>query len=308
MKHKRLLSLLLALAVCVVTLTVTAYADPEETETAASEIVTPVDEKPPTPATSEAPTEDTAETVPMTEAPETETPTGSPTEPAPEETSTPEVVPPDGETNAPADVPRSRFRFTPDGQLTLIDDFEYVGMDADGNTLSKQFLTVETRDGHYFYIIIDRIGDTENVYFLNQVDAADLTVITQIEPTSSDSEYKAPTKTEPAKEMDDPIPTEEPTEPKTEPTEPNAQQSKLKAYLSLAAIVAIGAGAGVFLLIRRKKAAGQKQQLPEYDLVEDEEMEFDDDDGSAPTERLDSPQAAENEDADDEAEDETDLM
>lgn len=285
MKHKRLLALLIVLAICVVTLTVPAYAEPDETETAAPEIVTPVNEKPPTPSTSEAaaenPTEGTGEPEPVTGAPTAETPTESQTEPAPAETSTPEVVPTADETNAPADAPRSRFRLTPDGQLTLIDDFEYVGMDADGNTLSKQFLTVETRDGHYFYIIIDRIGDTENVYFLNQVDAADLTAITQIEPTSRDSEYKAPTKTDPtpAKEADDPIPTEEPTEPKTEPDEPSAQQSKLKAYLSLAAIVLIGAGAGVYFLIRRKKSSGQKQKQPEYDLDEDEELEIEPDDG-----------------------------
>lgn len=285
MKHKRLLALLIVLAICVVTLTVPAYAEPDETETAAPEIVTPVNEKPPTPSTSEAPskapTEETSEPEPATETAAAETPADSATEPAPQETSTQEDVPPAEETNAPADAPRSRFRFTPDGQLTLIDDFEYVGMDADGNTLSKQFLTVETRDGHYFYIIIDRSGDTENVYFLNQVDAADLTAITQIEPTSSDSEYKAPTKTDPtpAKEADDPIPTEEPTEPKTEPDEPAAQQSKLKAYLSLAAIVLIGAAAGVYYILRRKKVSGAKQKLPEYDLDEDEELEIEPDDG-----------------------------
>ena len=66
------------------------------------------------------------------------------------------------------------FRFAPDGTLTLIDDFEYLGMDADGNTMSKQFITVQSRDGSYFYIIIDRTGESENVYFLNQVDLADL--------------------------------------------------------------------------------------------------------------------------------------
>ena len=66
------------------------------------------------------------------------------------------------------------FQFTPDGQLTLVDDFEYVGMDADGNIMSKQFITVQSRDGSYFYIIIDRTGGTQNVHFLNQVDLADL--------------------------------------------------------------------------------------------------------------------------------------
>lgn len=66
------------------------------------------------------------------------------------------------------------FQFAPDGQLTLVDDFEYTGMDANGNVISKQFITVQARDGSYFYIIIDRTGETENVHFLNQVDLADL--------------------------------------------------------------------------------------------------------------------------------------
>jgi len=68
---------------------------------------------------------------------------------------------------------------TPVGNMTLIDDI----MQDDSNTTvqsmeneqkSKQFITVQTKNGNYFYIIIDRSGDTENVYFLNLVDEADL--------------------------------------------------------------------------------------------------------------------------------------
>ena len=68
---------------------------------------------------------------------------------------------------------------TPVGNMTLIDDI----MQDESNTTvqsmeneqkSKQFITVQTKNGNYFYIIIDRSGDTENVYFLNLVDEADL--------------------------------------------------------------------------------------------------------------------------------------
>jgi hypothetical protein len=56
---------------------------------------------------------------------------------------------------------------TPDGNLSLIDD---IGSSARSG---KQFITVETKNGNVFYLIIDR-DDGETVHFLNQVDEADL--------------------------------------------------------------------------------------------------------------------------------------
>ena len=54
---------------------------------------------------------------------------------------------------------------TPKGNATLVDDFG-------GN---KQLITVTTKGGNYFYILIDRATEGEQtVHFLNQVDEADL--------------------------------------------------------------------------------------------------------------------------------------
>ena len=59
---------------------------------------------------------------------------------------------------------------TPKGNATLVDDYG-------GN---KQLITVTTKSGNYFYILIDRAAEGEQtVHFLNQVDEADLMALTE---------------------------------------------------------------------------------------------------------------------------------
>ena len=55
---------------------------------------------------------------------------------------------------------------TPKGNATLVDDF--YG--------DKQLITITTKAGNYFYILIDRANEDKEtaVHFLNQVDDADL--------------------------------------------------------------------------------------------------------------------------------------
>lgn len=66
--------------------------------------------------------------------------------------------------------------FTPSGNMTLIDDYLQIEAEATEDTpqQEKRFITLQSKNGNVFYLVIDRNGDEENVYFLNLVDEADL--------------------------------------------------------------------------------------------------------------------------------------
>ena len=67
----------------------------------------------------------------------------------------------------PAEQPATEGTpFSAPGNGQLVDDKE--------NDSSKQFLTVQTKNGNTFYMVIDRSGTSENVYMMSLVDEQDL--------------------------------------------------------------------------------------------------------------------------------------
>lgn len=76
------------------------------------------------------------------------------------------------DSNVQVEQPEETPPLTPDGNATLVDDYG-------GN---KQLITVTTKNGNYFYILVDRDDEGENtVHFLNQVDEADLMALMEDE-------------------------------------------------------------------------------------------------------------------------------
>ncbi len=122
---------------------------------------------------------------------------------------------------------------TPNGNMTLVDDYVI------GDT---QYITVQTKNGNYFYIIIDRSGETENVHFLNKVDEADMLPLL-------DEEFDFDLGTAPGT----------PEEP-TGPAEPDDKTEQRKEILTRG-LVLVGIFAtvgGVFYIFSKKKPKTEK--------------------------------------------------
>ena len=212
----------------------------------------------------------------------------------------------DGETTEDG---KSPFAFTPDGNLTLIDDFLQIEVPGDEETeqVEKQFITVQSKNGNTFYIVIDRNGETENVYFLNLVDEADLMALME----SEDGETAAPTCSCTDKCVVGAINTNceicrtnmsectgkeavvepEPTEPVEEPTE----EPKSTNFMPIIIVLILGAGgfAVYWFKVRKPKTkTSGSSDLDDYDFGEDdedydEETELDDADVMAEAESED---------------------
>lgn len=135
---------------------------------------------------------------------------------------------------------------------------------------NKQFISVQTKQGQTYYIVIDydkpvdAEGDLYETYFLNLVDDADLLSVLGNQPTSEPTATPVPTL----------APTPTPTPQPTVAPEPERKDSA-PAMMALLLTVLIGGGAAALVLLKKKDKPGRVPDIDDLDFDDDDE----DDDG-----------------------------
>lgn len=206
------------------------------------------------------------------------------TETTEQETQESEIVRDGTADTAPAQTPEESTEtennppLTPDGNMTLVDN-------VTTSTGTKQFLTLTSREGNFYYLIIDYDKDgNQNVHFLNQVDERDLIgLMDEDEAKELEEQLAAKKAEEDAKKAALESPATQSPEPEPEPAPEPEKYFEIAGYeipqktfvavigLALIALICLVG----FIVLTKKKKAETKKPDPDADYDEDYGDEID---------------------------------
>ena len=162
---------------------------------------------------------------------------------------------------------------TPSGNLTLVDDY------GERNGEGQQFVTLVTKNGNYFYLIIDRDEKgEETVHFLNLVDERDLFALMEDdEKAAYESQLAAE---QAAREAAEKAAAEaasqtgesETQKPEDEPAK-ETKKTNMAPILIIIVLMAAAGGAWFFMQTKKKKKAADVPD-PDADYNDDDEEDY----------------------------------
>ena len=160
---------------------------------------------------------------------------------------------------------------TPEGNLTLVDDYHTDYSDGSG----QQFITLVSKSGATFYLVIDRNAKgQQTVHFMNLVDDADLLAL--MEEDAADA-YTAE-KEAAAQAEQDRLKAEEEAKKAAEEAASGEEQPKenkvtkiASGFLGVVVLIALAAGGGFYAFTKQKqKKQAEKEALdPDANYTED---------------------------------------
>ena len=159
---------------------------------------------------------------------------------------------------------------TPEGNLTLVDDYHTDYSDGSG----QQFITLVSKSGATFYLVIDRNAKgQQTVHFMNLVDEADLLAL--MEEDAADA-YTAEKEAAAQAELDRLKAEEEAKKvaeeaATAEPPKENKVTKIASGFLGVVVLIALAAGGGFYVFAKQKqKKQAEKEALdPDANYTED---------------------------------------
>ena len=161
---------------------------------------------------------------------------------------------------------------TPEGNLTLVDDYHTDYSDGSG----QQFITLVSKSGATFYLVIDRNAKgQQTVHFMNLVDEADLLSLMEDEDAEAyTAEKEAATQAAQERkqaEEDAKKAAEEAEASGSEQTGGNKVTKYAATFLGVLALVGLAAGGSIYAFMKQKqKKQAEKEALdPDANYTED---------------------------------------